>query len=280
MGAGSKQLPSPNSEDQGGTGIKGSAQGEVAALAKKEPYQVTYRIRTPFGIDKWVWEQGRGVFANNEELIALEGFIFDITARKQAEDELILQRDREITIRAEAEAAKRNFYKGTIFSVTEGKLDLVTYDEINSVLSSNLRAIPLASSAELGTLRDVIFEVARSIEMADARIQDLVTAVGEAAANAIKHSNGGLALIGTKDSVVQVCIQDMGPGMDTLVLPKATLMRQYSTTKSMGLGYSIILNLVDKVYLATEKQGTWVLLEMEQTQPTHEITLEDLPDTW
>ena len=30
MGAGSRQLPSPNSEDQGGTGIKGSAQGEGA----------------------------------------------------------------------------------------------------------------------------------------------------------------------------------------------------------------------------------------------------------
>jgi hypothetical protein len=31
MGAGSKQLPSPNSENQGGTGIKGSAQSEGAA---------------------------------------------------------------------------------------------------------------------------------------------------------------------------------------------------------------------------------------------------------
>jgi len=30
MGAGSRQLPSPNSEDQGGTGVKGSAQGEGA----------------------------------------------------------------------------------------------------------------------------------------------------------------------------------------------------------------------------------------------------------
>jgi hypothetical protein len=30
MGAGGKQLPSPNSEDQGGTGIKGSAQSEGA----------------------------------------------------------------------------------------------------------------------------------------------------------------------------------------------------------------------------------------------------------
>ena len=37
MGAGSKQLPSPNSEDQGGTGIKGSAQGEGATNKDTAP---------------------------------------------------------------------------------------------------------------------------------------------------------------------------------------------------------------------------------------------------
>jgi hypothetical protein len=36
-GAGSKQLPSPNSEDQGGTGIKGSAQGEGATNKDTAP---------------------------------------------------------------------------------------------------------------------------------------------------------------------------------------------------------------------------------------------------
>ena len=37
MGAGSKQLPSPNSEDQGGTGIKGSAQSEGATNKDTAP---------------------------------------------------------------------------------------------------------------------------------------------------------------------------------------------------------------------------------------------------
>jgi len=37
MGAGSKQLTSPNSEDQGGTGIKGSAQGEGATNKDTAP---------------------------------------------------------------------------------------------------------------------------------------------------------------------------------------------------------------------------------------------------
>jgi hypothetical protein len=36
-GAGSVQLPSPNSEDQGGTGVKGSAQGEGATNKDTAP---------------------------------------------------------------------------------------------------------------------------------------------------------------------------------------------------------------------------------------------------
>jgi len=36
-GAGSIQLPSPNSEDQGGTGVKGSAQGEGATNKDTAP---------------------------------------------------------------------------------------------------------------------------------------------------------------------------------------------------------------------------------------------------
>ena len=56
------------------------------ALRVKESFQLTYRIRTASGEEKWVWEQGRWVFSPGGELMALEGFITDITERKQAEE--------------------------------------------------------------------------------------------------------------------------------------------------------------------------------------------------
>src|SRR5262245_6369815 len=37
MGAGSRQLPGPNSEDQGGTGVKASAQSEGATNKDTDP---------------------------------------------------------------------------------------------------------------------------------------------------------------------------------------------------------------------------------------------------
>ena len=60
-----------------------------AALADGDPYQVTYRIVTPAG-EKWVWEQGRGVTSDEGEVVAIEGFITDISERVM--NEQILER--------------------------------------------------------------------------------------------------------------------------------------------------------------------------------------------
>jgi hypothetical protein len=55
-------------------------------------------------------------------------------------------------------------------------------------------------------------------------------------------------------------VTDSGPGISALILPHATLQRGYSTKVSLGLGYSIILEVADKVLLATGPDGTSVVL--------------------
>lgn len=58
------------------------------ALENKIPFQISYRIITASGREKWVWEQGCGIYTKTGSLLALEGFIFDITRHKSAEDAL------------------------------------------------------------------------------------------------------------------------------------------------------------------------------------------------
>lgn len=55
-----------------------------AALNSAEPFRLTYRIRAVADKEKWVWEQGRGVFSPDGQLIAVEGFISDISERIEA----------------------------------------------------------------------------------------------------------------------------------------------------------------------------------------------------
>ncbi|MCK8515144.1 PAS domain-containing protein [Methylonatrum kenyense] len=58
------------------------------ALREFRPFRVSYRIRTALGAEKWVWEQGVGVYGADNRIVAVEGFITDITARKRTEDTL------------------------------------------------------------------------------------------------------------------------------------------------------------------------------------------------
>ena len=64
------------------------------AVSEKQPFQLTYRIKTAKGDEKWVWEQGQSIYGNNGELLALEGFIIDITDRKKAEENLRKSQER------------------------------------------------------------------------------------------------------------------------------------------------------------------------------------------
>lgn len=64
-------------------------QGVQQALARRGPFKLEYRILHAAGEVRWVWEQGQGVFDEaSGELVAIEGFITDVTARRRAEDAL------------------------------------------------------------------------------------------------------------------------------------------------------------------------------------------------
>lgn len=57
-------------------------------LAAKRHFRVEYRIRTSHGEEKWIWEQGTGVFAEDGSLRFIEGFLFDVTEHKRTEQAL------------------------------------------------------------------------------------------------------------------------------------------------------------------------------------------------
>jgi PAS domain S-box-containing protein len=64
-----------------------------AAISSKSQFELQYRITCANHQTKWVWEKGEGVFDDQGNLISIEGFISDITTRKQHEFELESSRE-------------------------------------------------------------------------------------------------------------------------------------------------------------------------------------------
>lgn len=62
-------------------------------LKEKMPFTVEYRIISRNNEVKWVWEQGEGVYDSSGKLVAIEGFITDISERKEYEKQLKQSRE-------------------------------------------------------------------------------------------------------------------------------------------------------------------------------------------
>jgi PAS domain S-box-containing protein len=59
-----------------------------AALNDKKQFELVYKIITSRKEEKWVWEKGEGVYDKKSNLVALEGFITDITEMKTKDERL------------------------------------------------------------------------------------------------------------------------------------------------------------------------------------------------
>ena len=196
------------------------------------------------------------------EIIGIEGFAIDITDRKLAEQE------------------KRRFYRDTINSVTQGKLDLVSFEELKEYLDPSALISIVNSPADTTKTRHNIMEFCALTGYCDEGAGIFETAVGEALTNAIKHANGCRVYAGVHNDSIWVAIRDSGPGISSATLPNSTLRRGYSSKTSLGMGYSIMLDAADKILLCTGSEGTTIVLSVNTVTQEPGISMNNFPDTW
>jgi diguanylate cyclase (GGDEF)-like protein/PAS domain S-box-containing protein len=80
------------------------------AVAARARFRIVYRIRAAGGDERWVWEQGHGTYDAAGELLALEGFVTDVTERKTAEEAL---KQAELRYRSIFDNAVHGIYQST-----------------------------------------------------------------------------------------------------------------------------------------------------------------------
>lgn len=201
--------------------------------------------------------------------IRVAGAIANLASAAIGTTELYEEQDR---LRAEAQASvvrQRAFIRDVLASVTEGKLFLCSSTtDLPRKMKSEGGPIILAKDPSLRTLRHQAGSVANRLGFGAERRQDLVTAVSEAAMNAVTHAGGGEGRVRSDGrDTIQVWITDHGAGIDVAQLPRATLEKGFTTAGSLGHGMKIMLSTVDRVWLLTGPGGTTVVLEQDRVAP-------------
>jgi anti-sigma regulatory factor (Ser/Thr protein kinase)/succinate dehydrogenase hydrophobic anchor subunit len=179
----------------------------------------------------------------------------------------------------QVEQEKKAFYRETILNATEGKLRISDEDDVMPYVDNAQVSTELNSAPEVGNVREKVKQFLEEHGLVGERLNDLMIAVSEAMANVVKHAGHGRIYVGADALSAWVVICDNGPGMESLTLPKAVLLKGFSTKNSLGLGYSIMLQMADRIILKTDKNGTEVVLVKDIAQEAV-ITLDNIPDTW
>ncbi|RJQ56001.1 MAG: ATP-binding protein [Actinobacteria bacterium] len=160
----------------------------------------------------------------------------------------------------------RQTYVDVLDAVTGGRLILLTEEELRRQLGYALtEPARVTQASALSEVRHRIADAARSRIPEQVESSILVNAAAEALNNSLKHARGGAYQVFAQNGTVQVLISDGGPGIDFRNLPKATLTPGFSTMATLGVGFTIMLQLSDRVLLSTRPGRTIIVLEVSKT---------------
>lgn len=177
------------------------------------------------------------------------GAIRDMTEHKLTEKAL-----------RETGLAIRKAYVDVISAVTGGRLIIATLEEVKASLGEPIMDSCRIVLEDLAATRARLREIIRH-QFPNLDIENIIIAAGEAITNAIKHAGGGEYRIYKAGKAAQILISDYGPGIDFETLPRATLVTGFSTKPSLGLGFTMMLELTDRIMLSTRPGNTIIVLE-------------------
>lgn len=125
--------------------------GVQDALRQGVAFRLTYRIVTADGGIKWVWEQGLPVYSGTGELRWLEGFVTDITERRNAEQAL-----RESEQRLRASTTQLASQTETLTTITESLAAYVDNADWKGAFSRLLQGALTQTQSEYGFIGVVV----------------------------------------------------------------------------------------------------------------------------
>ena len=239
-------------------------QKSVEQLLAGETTSLDFRIVTREEEIRWERSKNRPIADETGRVVKIFGALKDISDEKEAE-RIIKAKDNAI----------RRAYVDVFSAVTGGRLVIASIEEIQTLQGKPITETGLVSEfEEISKARKHIENVIKD-RWPDYSGFGYFVGITEALANAVKHAGSGQYRLYLRGETLQLVVNDSGPGINFKLLPKAALESGFSTKQSLGLGFSIMLQECDRVYLATEPGNTSLVLEKKifhSKEPLNEIS--------
>lgn len=214
------------------------------------------------------------LIARLRSLIRIKNLIERVRMKEREQVDLAIKLEKERML-LEKEKQIRQIFREILLALTQNKLHLILDpSELGSINAGDrVRELELNLPTDVVVARKMVENWLDEIGVDKSRRFNMVVCVSEAATNVIKHAGIGKVILHQTEDKVQVWVQDRGMGIDFSELPKTTLLKGYSTKVSLGMGYTIMLELMDKIYLLTTPYGTLVIMEMNKQGIAGEIAI-------
>lgn len=163
--------------------------------------------------------------------------------------------------------------KEVLHAVTGGKMALIEDAELDELLleAEFIDEAVVSQVGDVAGVRDLTAAAARSLDFAEDRVYDLALCASEAATNALKHAGGGHVVICRHGDGARIWVRDRGAGIDCERLPRSTLWKGWSTKRSLGIGFSVLIELLDRLWLCTGRDGTVVGMDMDRVRHANDL---------
>ena len=227
----------------------------------RNPYMIEYRMIHADGSIRWVYERGQGVFNRNDDLLWLDGAVFDITERKRMESKLkeytehlereVTQRTNEL-VQVEKMAAIGQLVAGVAHEINnplayvKGNLELIVKKQ------GRLRELLEGRNMDLGIVDDIDKFMKPNIKGIN-RIAKITKTLKRFARRDVEGRTFADVNLGIKDTIVMVYNQ---------IKEKVNLHEDYGArTKipcNIGQLNQVFMNLLINAAEAIEKGDIWI----------------------
>nr|WP_275695532.1 ATP-binding protein [Fredinandcohnia sp. SECRCQ15] len=164
---------------------------------------------------------------------------------------------------------KWEVYRDVVFAATQGRLLLISEDEVNRYKEGNILCErTIKDRSDIPTCRNIVKSCLENREISNSQIMSWLLALSEAITNTIKHAEEGkMTLIeDLEKNEIRFVIDDNGPGFQLDELPRATLLAGYSTKKSMGQGFTLMMKMAKQLLLYSSPKGSILILVFDMVK--------------